>query len=89
MVFAWMFGFLLYLCTNIQTKVKQKLKNYNIMTREEITKKLDDLSQEVYALGRECTKHIEQPMLVLLGELLKNTSFTMDSFREQIETVEE
>lgn len=59
------------------------------MTREELTTKLDDLSQEVYALGRECTKHIEQPMLVLLGEMLKNTSFTMDTFFEQLESIEE
>lgn len=59
------------------------------MTREELTTKLDDLSREVYALGRECTKHIEQPMLVLLGEMLKNTSFTMDTFFEQLESIEE
>ena len=59
------------------------------MTREEITKKLDDLSQEVYALGRECNGHFDQPLLVVFGEMLKKTSFTMDTFFEQLESIEE
>ncbi len=66
------------------------------MTREEITKKLDDLSQEVYALGRECTiaryednNVLASSLFYILGEFLKHTSFTMDSFQGQIEIVEE
>lgn len=59
------------------------------MTREEITKKLYDLSQEVYALGRACNDYFTEPTLWITGEFLKNTSFTMDTFFEQLESIEE
>lgn len=61
------------------------------MSREEIAKKLNDLSSEMYALGRICTEqHFEEnetfirEMFYVAGEFLKNTSFTMDSFADQI-----
>ena len=85
MGYAWIFGFLLYLCTNIQTKVKQKLKTYNNMTREEITKKLDDLSRELFSLGRDCNEHFAEPVLWITGEFLRNTSYTMDTLHSRLE----
>ena len=59
------------------------------MTREELTKKLDNLSQEIYALGLYCTALRADPILRALGEVLKNTSFTMDTFFDILESVEE
>lgn len=60
------------------------------MTREEITKKFGELSNEIHALGRCCTEqHFEEEdnhireMLYVAGEFLKNTSFTMDTFADQ------
>lgn len=55
------------------------------MTREEITKKLDDLSQEVYALGRACNDYFTDSTLWITGEFLKNTSFTMDTLHSRLE----
>ena len=66
------------------------------MLREELTKKIETLSQEVYTLGRECSEAYRQDnnvtaasLFYALGEFLKHTSFTMDSFQGQIEIVEE
>ena len=58
------------------------------MTIEEITREIDDLSQTVYHLGRRCTdEQFDQDAcgrvritLRLIGEFLKNTSFSMDEF---------
>jgi len=55
------------------------------MTREEIARNLDSLSHQLYLLGRNCTEHLDDPHLVILGEFLKNTTYTMDSIHEQIE----
>lgn len=64
------------------------------MTIEEITRKIDDLSQEVYHLGRTCTdeyfgQHGTQlrSVLRLAGESLKNMSFSMDEFVEVLEEI--
>lgn len=65
------------------------------MTIEELTRKIDDLSQEVYHLGRICTdEHFDydacgriRAVLRLAGELLKNTSFSMDEFVEVLEEI--
>ena len=64
------------------------------MTIEEITRKIDDLSQEVYHLGRTCTEeHFDQrdtqlrSVLRLAGEFLKNMSFSMDEFVEVLEEI--
>lgn len=62
------------------------------MTIEELTLKIDELSQEVYALGRICTEeHFNKDgkrraVLRLVGEFLKNTSFTMDEFSDELNT---
>jgi hypothetical protein len=62
------------------------------MTIEELSQKIDDLSQKVYELGRSCTdEHFQQDgkhraILCLAGEFLKNTSFTMDSIFEELTT---
>ena len=65
------------------------------MTRKEITQKLEELSQEIYSLGRTCTDAYYKDtnvaasvLLYTLGEFLKHTSFTMDSFQGQLETIE-
>lgn len=64
------------------------------MTIEELTQKIDDLSQEVYHLGRTCTdeyfrQHGTQlrSVLRLAGESLKNMSFSMDEFVEVLEEI--
>lgn len=66
------------------------------MTREEITRKIEAISQEVYNLGRECTEAYREDnnvtaasLFYALGEFLKHTSFTIDSFQGQIEIVGE
>lgn len=65
------------------------------MTIEEITRKIDDLSQEVYHLGRTCTdEQFDQDacgrirtVLRLAGEFMKNMSFSMDEFVEVLEEI--
>lgn len=65
------------------------------MTRKEITQKLARLSAEAYSLGCACTDAYYKDtnvaasvLLYTLGEFLKNTTFTMDSFQGQLETIE-
>ena len=66
------------------------------MTREEIIKKLNNLSQELFDFGRTCTdQHFNEvgklrSAFLIAGEFLKNTSFTLDTIYDEIlESVEE
>ena len=62
-----------------------KRKNSNIMTCEEIRQEMDNLSHELYVLGTHCTDKMGDPILMLAGEFIKNTTFTLDSFITQLE----
>ena len=54
------------------------------MTREEITQRIEALSEEMFLLGKDCTfQHFNEDgniraALRIAGELLKNTSYTLD-----------
>lgn len=61
------------------------------MTREEIAQKIDSLSGEMFTLGRACTsQHFKEDedktrsILLIAAELLKNTSFALDSIYNEI-----
>lgn len=54
------------------------------MTREEITQEIEDLSQKLFQLGKQCdAKAFEDParraVYLICGEFLMNSSFTMDT----------
>jgi len=46
---------------------------------------MDNLSHELYVLGTHCTDKMGDPILMLAGEFIKNTTFTLDSFITQLE----
>ena len=60
------------------------------MTREEITKKIEQLSNEMFDLGSACTsQHFNEEAhirtaLHIAGELLKNTSYTLDDIAGEL-----
>lgn len=60
------------------------------MTREEITKRIEALSGEMFLLGQACTsKHFDEEgniraALRIAGELLKNTSYTLDDIAGEL-----
>lgn len=58
------------------------------MTREEIRQELDNLSHEIYRLGKVCTDKMGDTTLLIAGEFLKNTTFTLDTIIAQLEMAE-
>lgn len=60
------------------------------MTREEITKRIEALSEEMFLLGKDCTsQHFNEEgnvraALRIAGELLKNTSYTLDDIAGEL-----
>ena len=60
------------------------------MTREEITKRIEALSEEMFLLGKDCTsQHFNEggnvrAALRIAGELLKNTSYTLDDIAGEL-----
>jgi hypothetical protein len=55
------------------------------MTREEIAKKLEDLSHELFTLGTYCTELRHDPVMLIAAEFVKNTSYTLDILQSKIE----
>lgn len=63
------------------------------MTREEIARRLDEISNEVYTLGTYCTDlYLENSLdqrTWIVAEYLKNSSHIMDTMAKNITNIKE